>query len=1786
MAAPIVQSDEELFQLTGSWEAAAALRDEQYNALNDFNNSQPAAPAAVVETPAAVAETPAAVEETAAPTPDPIDEPTAPAEEPAAPTGIATLTTPAAVEEPAPVYTPPSRGGKLDLEPADEDIAPPVAPVAPVAPTGIATLAPETLFEEPTGVAALAPTTPTAPVVTPTKTPANQLSGVILAGASWMAGDEKTNLAKEAFGENVTNTAIGGQKTSDVLNQLNVFERDGGTFAPGTTVVLDIGANDIAQGVDEATIRANLNEIVSRLGNSGVKVILSGQPEANSYDEAIKSTNLQMDDLYSDIAKDNSNVTLVDAMSGMLNDKTLMDESGFHLNSDEAKSAYLNKFADAYKGLNVADTTAVDNKSATTAPTGIAALASTTTPETPTGVATLAPTTAKPPEATPPIDTAAAAETLKKQILGQNLTTKWKGEGLGSAEANAADMAKIMASIGITDIKDFGKVPLYEPVQEIGKTYNGQTVRTQYNEDGTSENYIFKGTGQYDQDGNETSTVVYVPKDAKLEPLYGQDVGGEFTQVDPSKVTIKDGKAVVATGETFGNKKTGQQVPNTYSERQTGNFFGGTFAGKGNTGYGVQFDAQGNPIFYTQGASSNDLANLMADLGPIGQIGLAIATGGLSIPQQIAANLAISVLSGKDIGDAIKGAAVSFVGSQIPGLDAVKDGASFIKDLGLSPEITKTLTNSFQNAVTSGGTALLTGKDVGDAMIKGAATGGVNGAVSSLVGNIDGFSDLTKNQQNMVTNAVTGVISGKPLDQIVINTAIATANAAIADANKTKSTDVVDTLTKAGLTNTGATSSTEDALTKAGLVNTDVVTTPSNLATKDIISSITGDGTTTKIDNNITSILQNAGLTQDDEFSGVDAAVAATAKANNTSIGNTEADTLEEATALAKSRNPTGTQFTYGGKTYNMTPSDSQVQSALTQNKIDSASNFNDAFKIARDNLGAGKTFTYNGKEYSTATAAERPDLSGLKTTTLGTTSVVNNYVNDKLIDNLKNPEFNPADLTKDEMTKFVSTYANATDAQKATLLKGADSMTFKVIDTLLKQTAALNPTGAGDVAVPAGTPELKAWDKGSIATAVDVAKTAGNIAAADIAGLGVRGAQFLGDLMGQDTDSFANVQNLLVNDKDKSMSKLVGNEKVVAGGIASGIESAVAFTLGGPMAGVATIAGVVANNSWVEGSKAGLSVEDNAKRTAAITALEVAGEMLGIPGMKAIMKGIPITGSVSEIVNTIKRVGGGLISENATELLTTVAQFGVDKFASFGLSKDATFDDFQTALKDTIIATTAAVGSSSGIATATRAASGVKTKEIADADRTAVSPDTSLLTSGSSFGAKVGDTSNQGLNQVTSEAIDFNKLDSSGQTSILDSLRSTIANVGLSAALTLGGVGSANAAGIDSNVTNTIQQAVSAGTDVNSAIDTSVNNSISSAINNKVNPEAAINSAVSSAISSAATNNVNTTSAINSAVTSAVNTAASNNANTTVAITSAVNSAVTTAINTSTANNTITNNTVNNVVNTAVNSAVAAAVNNNVNITTAVNTAVTAAVTAAVTNNVSTTSAVAAAVAAVTNLNVNVQAVTQLATNVANSVVVPSATVTTPVATTPPVTPTTPVTPVTPVTPTTPPVIPTPPVVPPPVVPPPVVPPPVVPPPVVPPPVVPPPVVPPVVKPPVVKPPVVKPPVKTSTPSFSMPEAQAIAATFGVPQLANVFYYGKDFGSKKQSFDKKGKLEQEEYDPLSVTQAGAAGELMEDIAEEKKNKENNANDALDLILGESSNSMSIDDILNIVKGG
>jgi hypothetical protein len=230
-----------------------------------------------------------------------------------------------------------------------------------------------------------------------------------------------------------------------------------------------------------------------------------------------------------------------------------------------------------------------------------------------------------------PIAVSTVLEQLKAQQAAgtaqyyQGGASGGKKGGFGSLDAMTEDMAKNLVAAGITDIRQVGEVPVYTPVQEMGKTYNGQTVRTEYNEDGKASSYIYEPTGKmetfYDSEGGEGTRpqmrMVAVPKDAKLETVYGLSKdGGEYGSylepVDSSKLTKdKDGKMVAQTSTTAGNKTTGEALSkaSNYSERTGGNAWSGTFRGKGNTGYNVQFK-DGNPIFYTSGASSSDMGKL------------------------------------------------------------------------------------------------------------------------------------------------------------------------------------------------------------------------------------------------------------------------------------------------------------------------------------------------------------------------------------------------------------------------------------------------------------------------------------------------------------------------------------------------------------------------------------------------------------------------------------------------------------------------------------------------------------------------------------------------------------------------------------------------------------------------------------------------------------------------------------------------------------------------------------------------------------------------------------------------------------------------------------------------------------------------------------------------------------------------------------------------------------------------------------------------------------------------
>jgi hypothetical protein len=131
------------------------------------------------------------------------------------------------------------------------------------------------------------------------------------------------------------------------------------------------------------------------------------------------------------------------------------------------------------------------------------------------------------------------------------------------------------------------------------------------------------GTAQYYQGGaKDGKKGGFGSLDAMTEDMAKNLVAAGITdirQVGEKTITEVDEEGNETKRTIVVNKLTGEPInkASNYAERTTGNSWSGTFKGKGNTGYNVQFK-DGNPIFYTTGASSSD----MQDLAPF----LAIAS--------------------------------------------------------------------------------------------------------------------------------------------------------------------------------------------------------------------------------------------------------------------------------------------------------------------------------------------------------------------------------------------------------------------------------------------------------------------------------------------------------------------------------------------------------------------------------------------------------------------------------------------------------------------------------------------------------------------------------------------------------------------------------------------------------------------------------------------------------------------------------------------------------------------------------------------------------------------------------------------------------------------------------------------------------------------------------------------------------------------------------------------------------------------------------------------------------
>jgi len=299
-------------------------------------------------------------------------------------------------------------------------------------------------------------------------------------------------------------------------------------------------------------------------------------------------------------------------------------------------------------------------------------------------------------------------DALTQQILGQKTTDKWTGEGYGGADANAKAMAKLLADAGITDIKQFGKVDKYEPVEVIGYTLNGKTVQN------PSKGKYYEETTEGSEGNGYTTNVRYLtPQEiAQVKPTYGVvesagDAENPAVIRPATNVVERDGKLVGVTGQTWGNKATGQAVNRGTGrwERQGGDdLFSGTGEGDGNTGFRVQMSPDGTPVFYTTKGSSSDLADIM----PIIQLGL-MATG-----------------AGGLLGNALLGAGANQLAASALG-----------------------------GALIGGGSAALTG----DSILQGALRGGAGGALGNVLGEALSSGDVSNVTSAGEINAASDIAS-------------------------------------------------------------------------------------------------------------------------------------------------------------------------------------------------------------------------------------------------------------------------------------------------------------------------------------------------------------------------------------------------------------------------------------------------------------------------------------------------------------------------------------------------------------------------------------------------------------------------------------------------------------------------------------------------------------------------------------------------------------------------------------------------------------------------------------------------------------------------------------------------------------------------------------------------------------------------------------------------------------------------------------------------------------------
>ena len=217
---------------------------------------------------------------------------------------------------------------------------------------------------------------------------------------------------------------------------------------------------------------------------------------------------------------------------------------------------------------------------------------------------------------------------------------------LANPNMSDAQIVSLMEKQGISPAQvsqTFG-IPVNEVVSRAsavvpaGQSVNlgGTPVQSQYVIEGTGENQqimlrpeaqqVQQEVQQVQQNSAYTaenvnklaSQILAQGTTSKWSGGLSPETSARYMADDLAKSGITDISQVGKGPDGIINKVTGEKLVSGYGERTKGNLWSGSYEGKGNTGFGVEFDDKGNPIFFTEGASSSTLKKDLLKLAAVG----------------------------------------------------------------------------------------------------------------------------------------------------------------------------------------------------------------------------------------------------------------------------------------------------------------------------------------------------------------------------------------------------------------------------------------------------------------------------------------------------------------------------------------------------------------------------------------------------------------------------------------------------------------------------------------------------------------------------------------------------------------------------------------------------------------------------------------------------------------------------------------------------------------------------------------------------------------------------------------------------------------------------------------------------------------------------------------------------------------------------------------------------------------------------------------------------------------